>query len=137
MRYLPVVIELVLLVYCLIDCVQTDGTVVRNLPKLAWVGIIILLPIIGPIAWLVAGRPERANRGRAVPWRSTDTAGFPEYERPTPAAQARAEIDDRLAQEQARVDREHEDALRRWEDSLRERESRLRPDDGGPVTPSA
>lgn len=137
MRYLPGLIELALLVYCLIDCVQTDSVAVRNLPKLAWVAIIVIIPIIGPIAWLVAGRPGRASAGSAVPWRSTQTAGYPEYERPTVAAKAHDEIDDRLARERAQVDREHEEALRRWEDSLRERESRLRPDDGGPVSPTA
>ena len=64
-RYLPFLIEIALLVYCLIDCIQTD--VPRNLSKTTWVFVIILLPIVGGIAWLVAGRPERrATPGRAV-----------------------------------------------------------------------
>lgn len=117
-RYLPVLLEVALLVYCLIDCVQTDGSRVRHLPKPSWVLLIIVLPVIGGIGWLVAGRPVR-SAARPVPWRSTQTAGFPEYERPAPAEVARREIDDRLALERARVDREHEEALRRWEDSQR------------------
>jgi hypothetical protein len=28
----------------------------RNLPKLAWVFLVLLLPLVGSIAWLVAGR---------------------------------------------------------------------------------
>ncbi|MBT9254652.1 PLD nuclease N-terminal domain-containing protein [Phycicoccus sp. MAQZ13P-2] len=58
-RYLPVLLELALTVYCLIDAVQTDELVIRNLPKLAWIFIILLFPIVGGVAWLVAGRPTR------------------------------------------------------------------------------
>ena len=82
LRFLPYVLEIALLVYCLIDCIQTDSSLVRNLPKTMWVFLIIILPLIGSIAWLVAGRSEYASRGRQVPWPSTKTAGFPEYERP-------------------------------------------------------
>lgn len=123
-RLLPAVLEIGLLVYCLVDCLQTDAMLVRNLPKLGWVVLIIVLPLIGGIAWLVAGRPER-SAGRPVVWRSTATAGFPEYERPFEASAASRAIDERLREEQAKVDREHEEALRRWERSLIEREARL------------
>ena len=111
-RLLPAVIEIGLLVYCLIDCLQTDALVVRNLPKLGWVVLIVVVPLIGGIAWPVA-------------WRSTATAGFPEYERPFEVSAASRAIDERLREEQAKVDREHEEALHRWEKSLLEREARL------------
>jgi hypothetical protein len=49
-------------VFCFIDVLLTPDTAVRNLPKLAWVFIVLLLPTVGSIAWLVAGRPwNRAN----------------------------------------------------------------------------
>ena len=131
-RILVPLIELGLLVYCLIDCVQTDSSLVRGLSKGWWVLLIIVLPLVGGIAWLAAGRPERAPRS-AVPWRSTATAGYPEYERPAKARQAQDQIEARLREDQASVDREHEDALRKWEDSLRRREQQLRPD-GDPTT---
>src|SRR5665811_1619449 len=83
-RYLPRVIELALLVYCLIDCIQSDEGSVRNLPKTIWVLLIIFLPIVGSVAWLVVGRPLGAPT-RSVPWPSTRTAGFPEHERPRTA----------------------------------------------------
>lgn len=117
LRALPFVIELALLVFCLIDCIQTDSLLVRNLPKPLWVVLIILVPIVGPIAWLVAGRPERQQRP-GVPWPSTQTAGFPEYERPRPVPAPEP------------VDDGEDELLRRWEDSLRERERRLRGEDG-------
>ncbi len=123
---LPGLIELALLIFCLIDCIQTDPVLVRNLPKLGWLLIIILLPIVGGIAWLVAGRPQYGSAGPAVPWRSTGTGGFPEYERPQPPHRSADAIDEQLRRDQERVDREHEEALRRWEAGLREREAGLR-----------
>jgi Phospholipase_D-nuclease N-terminal len=122
---LPGLVEIVLLVFCLIDCIQTDPLLVRNLPKIGWILLIVILPIVGGIAWLVAGRPVAGSAGNAVPWRATATAGFPEYERPgTPHRSAEA-VDEQLRRDQERVDREHEEALRRWEASLRERERKL------------
>jgi hypothetical protein len=122
---LPGVIELGLLVFCLIDCIQTDPARIRNLPKIVWILIIILLPIVGGIAWLVAGRPQSGSAGASVPWRSTRTAGFPEYERPQAAGRSTDAIDEQLRRDHERVDREHEEALRRWEAGLREREAGL------------
>ncbi|MGG5259139.1 PLD nuclease N-terminal domain-containing protein [Phycicoccus avicenniae] len=64
LRYLPYVLSLALTVYCLIDCLQSDESSIRNLPKIAWVLLVLLFPIVGPVAWLVAGRPERGARSR-------------------------------------------------------------------------
>jgi hypothetical protein len=44
-------------VFCIIDVITTPDFACRNLPKLAWVFIVILLSDVGSIAWLVAGRP--------------------------------------------------------------------------------
>ncbi len=129
-RLLPAVIEVALLVYCLIDCLQTDSLLVRGLSKGWWIVLIIVMPLVGGIAWLVAGRPQR-SAGRSVPWRATATAGYPEYERPGAETHASEQIDARLGEDQARVDREHEEALRQWEQSLREREQRLGAADDG------
>lgn len=51
---------LTLFVFCLFDVIGTDSVLVRNLPKLAWVAVIIILPVIGSVAWLVLGRPKGA-----------------------------------------------------------------------------
>jgi hypothetical protein len=122
-RYLPFVIELALLVYCLIDCVQTD--VPRNLSKTTWVFVIILLPVVGGIAWLVAGRPEH-RPSRNVPWPSTQTAGFPEYERPRPTA---PDDDPEFLAGVRKSDEDHEKMLKDWEAQLRDRENKLKADE--------
>lgn len=43
-------------IFCIIDVITTPDGKCRNLPKLAWLFIVILLVDIGSIAWLVAGR---------------------------------------------------------------------------------
>ncbi len=44
------------LVFCLVDCFQTPEERVRNLPKVIWVLLILVVPVAGGVAWLVAGR---------------------------------------------------------------------------------
>lgn len=65
-------------IFCLVDVITTvDGTT-RNLPKLGWLLIVLLLPLVGSILWLVAGRPERAGGE----YRGPASGRFPEYDRP-------------------------------------------------------
>jgi hypothetical protein len=59
-RGLPVLLEFGLLVYCLIDCVQSPEERVRNLRKGWWILLIIVVPLAGSLAWLFAGRPRPA-----------------------------------------------------------------------------
>lgn len=59
LRYLPVLLSLALTIYCVVDAVRTDGSAVRTLPKTAWILLVLVAPVIGPISWLVAGRPEK------------------------------------------------------------------------------
>lgn len=50
-----------LLVFCVLDCIATDSSLVRNLPKSLWIMLIIFLPTIGSVAWLLLGRPEKTR----------------------------------------------------------------------------
>jgi len=66
----PTVVAVGLLVYCLLDCAQTPQGSVRTLPKAAWVLIILIVPVIGPIGWLLAGRANgSSHRGGQPPRR--------------------------------------------------------------------
>ena len=60
LRYLPVVLSLALTIYCVVDAIQTPDPAVRNLPKIGWLLLILLFPLVGPVAWLIAGRPQRS-----------------------------------------------------------------------------
>lgn len=70
-RLLPGLLALALTVFAVVDCIQTDDTGVRNLPKLLWVFLILLFPLVGAVAWFVAGRPRRprptGGRGHRPP----------------------------------------------------------------------
>lgn len=133
-RVVIAVIEVALLVFCLIDAVQTPNSSIRNLPKWAWIVLIIILPFIGPVAWLVAGRPQKTQA--TAPWPATRTAGFPEYERPGGAPRAPDDDPEFLATLK-KSNSEHEDLLKRWEDDLKRREDELRknaPDEDAPTS---
>jgi hypothetical protein len=73
--------ELCLLVYCVLNVITTPEAEVRNLPKLLWLVLVIFVPIIGSIAWLVAGRPVSPSRPGGLPYKG-NTGQFPEYDRP-------------------------------------------------------
>jgi hypothetical protein len=86
------VVAFALWVFCLVDAIGSPADRIRNLPKAAWVVIVLLFPLVGSIAWLVAGRPENgAARGSAY---EREQAGFPEYDRPGRAAAVDPEKDE-------------------------------------------
>lgn len=67
-------------VYALVDCIRTDTAQVRQLPKPAWLLVIVLFVLIGPLAWLLVGRerpPPRAHR--AEPLRPAAPDDDPEF----------------------------------------------------------
>lgn len=73
-------IVLCLWIFCLVDVITSVEGTTRNLPKMGWIFIVLLLPLIGSILWLVAGRPEGATHRSYREPRSTSR--FPEYDRP-------------------------------------------------------
>ena len=72
LRYVPALLSLALTVYCVIDAFQTDEADMRTLPKVAWVMIVVLLPVVGPVAWLLGGRPRRGTPPSRGPIRRPD-----------------------------------------------------------------
>lgn len=133
-RVLPFVIELILVVFCLIDCVQSDEQRIRSLPRWGWIVLIVLVPIIGCVAWLLAGRPLRAGGVRnAAPPSPPTTPGFPPYQR-SPRPKAPDDDPDFLAKLK-QDNTEHERLLKRWEEDLKRREEEFRSDDEKGSTP--
>lgn len=58
-------------VYALVDVITTDDVLVRNLPKIAWVLIVVFLWVIGAMLWFAAGRPAHAGLGLGLGARRT------------------------------------------------------------------
>ena len=119
-------------IWALLDCIATDSAMCRNLPKTAWIILVLFLPDIGALAWLLLGRPEKAD------WRpgSTDYASprRPVGLEDSPRYSATPIITDRRSEE---LDRELErwereksatahPELDEWQQQLDEREAELR-----------
>lgn len=123
-----VLLFLGLWVFCVIDVVQTDEALMRNLAKGWWVAVVLLFPPIGPIAWLVAGRPRRDQRPQpgARPTGSPRTGLVTERPRRTTSPDDDPDFLRQLAQSNT----QHEQMLSQWEQDLRERERRLRGETG-------
>jgi hypothetical protein len=58
LRLVATIAWLALLVYAAVDCVQTDSRRVQYLSKVTWFVLIVLVPIVGPVAWLLRGRAK-------------------------------------------------------------------------------
>lgn len=55
-RVIAAVALLAFTIYCVVDAVQTEDSDVRGLPKPLWLVMILLFPMVGGVAWLIAGR---------------------------------------------------------------------------------
>lgn len=102
------VVALGLLIYCMVECIQTPRHRVRVLSKAAWIFIILLLPLLGPGLWMAFGRAKGRS---AAPQRKGPVApdDDPEFLR-------RVEIQRRQQQrreEEARKKTEEEERKRR------------------------
>jgi hypothetical protein len=115
-------LEILLAVLALISCLSAYEGELRALPKVVWVIIILLFPLVGSIVYFAAGRPLPDSARRPGPWHPG--SGLPESERPRQLAPD----DDPtfLKAIDAQTRRSDEELLRRWEEDLRRREDELR-----------
>lgn len=113
-RFAPALLVLALDIFCLIDVITTEEARVRNMPKVVWALLILFFPLIGSVAWLVAGRPQNARAGRSPYERPA--AEFPEYDRPGRAAGLSPESD---AEFLRKVRERAEEQRRRYADQQR------------------
>ncbi|MFG2303417.1 PLD nuclease N-terminal domain-containing protein [Actinacidiphila glaucinigra] len=123
-RYIPFLLVLALWIYAFIDCLNTPEEQVRGLPKVVWVIVILLFGevLIGPIAWLVAGKHRTAPAGGSTPseWhRNHRTQWVAPDDNPEFLHSLREE------------NKKDEQLLKRWEADLRRREEELRQRESG------
>jgi hypothetical protein len=113
---LPIIVAIALAVYAFIDCLQTDPAEIRGPRRPVWVAVILLLPVVGPAAWLVVRRggprafPSRRRRRSTPPVAPDDNPEF--------LSQLRD------------IDEQHEQMLSEWEADLRRREEDMRKNGG-------
>ncbi|MGW7411521.1 PLD nuclease N-terminal domain-containing protein [Streptomyces sp. NPDC054863] len=131
LRALMFILPLALTIYAFIDCLNTPEEETKHLPKVAWVFIILLFWVVGPIVWLVAGKnrhavqggggPSDRYRGRRTQWVAPDDN--PEFLK---------SIKDEQKKDENKTD---ESLLKDWEADLRRREEELKPrGEDGPET---
>lgn len=82
---------LVLWVFCVVDVIMSKDDEVRHLPKIGWLILVLLFPLVGSVAWLVAGRPRRSSARSRF---EREAPSFPEYDRPGRAAGISSESDE-------------------------------------------
>jgi Phospholipase_D-nuclease N-terminal len=115
-----------LAVVALIDCLSTESDEVRALPRFAWIFVILLFPVVGPIVWFSAGRPPRAGAGP----RAWGVGSYPERSRPR--RQVGPDDDPEFLRNLTTTSPDDEEILRRFEEDLRRRDDDPRtkkPDD--------
>ena len=102
---------LLLWIFCAVEVILTREEDTRHLPKMVWLLLVLFFPLVGSVAWLVAGRPARTSASRSPYER--EAPAFPEYDRPGRAAATSADADEEFlrkvrerAEEQRRRERE-------------------------------
>ena len=71
-------VVLMLTVYTLVDCALADRSRIRGLPRWVWIFVLVLVPVIGPLLWLLVGR-GRDGRAGARTSRSIAPDDDPEF----------------------------------------------------------
>jgi hypothetical protein len=104
--------------YTLVDVISTPGGAMRNLPKVAWVIVVLAFPVLGTVAWFALGRPE-GRPAHPLGAYERSAPAFPEYDRPGRAAAVDPEKDEEfLRQIKARAEQQrlrHEQQKKREE----------------------
>ena len=102
-------------IYCVFDVIATEEALVRNMPKMMWLLVVIILPAVGAVAWLVLGRPAKAG------YAPGDTT----YRQPR-RTRGPEDSPDFMSGLEGRSRR-----LRKWEEDLKRREEELRKREDG------
>lgn len=115
-----------LTLYTLLDAIRTPAHEARTLPKWLWVLVTLLFPVVGPIMWLILGRPK------AQPAAGTPRPGFGQR-RGTPAPSVSSPDDDEEYLRWLKAKAERERRSREAESNDKQDSDLKDPDDGTPT----
>lgn len=122
LRALIYLLPLALTIYAFIDCLNTPEDEAKHLPKVAWVFIILLFWIVGPIVWIAAGKKRANPAGGRTPseWRrNRRTTWVAPDDNPDFLKSIKDE------------NKKDDSALKDWEADLRRREEEIKRREGG------
>ncbi|OFQ75096.1 MULTISPECIES: PLD nuclease N-terminal domain-containing protein [Rothia] len=114
-----------LTLYTLLDAVRTPAHEARTLPKWLWVLVTLLFPVVGPLMWLILGRPK------AQPAAGAPRPGFGQR-RGTPAPSVSSPDDDEEYLRWLKAKAERERRSREAESNDKQDSERKDPEDGTP-----
>ncbi|PYC67496.1 hypothetical protein C7C45_21015 [Micromonospora arborensis] len=117
-------VQIVLAVCALISCLSAEEGQIRSLPRIVWVLIILFFPLVGSIAWFVAGREPNSGAGKG--W----SGGTVQRKQRRPVAPD--DDPEFLRSVQDRAKQQDQELFQRWEEDLRRREDDLRRRDDEP-----
>jgi hypothetical protein len=122
LRALMYILPLALTIYAFVDCLNTPEDEAKHLPKLAWVFIILLFWIVGPIVWFAAGKTRHAPAGGRTPseWHRNHRT---QWVAPDDNPDFLKSLKDETAPSN---DKKDESVLKDWEADLRRREEELK-----------
>ncbi|MET9799173.1 PLD nuclease N-terminal domain-containing protein [Streptomyces sp. NPDC006368] len=121
LRALLYILPLALTIYAFIDCLNTPEDEAKHLPKLAWIFIILLFWVVGPIVWFAAGKTRHATAGGRTP-----SAWHRAHRSQWVAPDDNPEFLESLRDEAASAEERDESLLKDWEADLRRREEELK-----------
>ncbi|WMX46526.1 PLD nuclease N-terminal domain-containing protein [Streptomyces roseicoloratus] len=123
LRALMFILPLALVIYSLIDCLNTPEDEVKHLPKVVWVIIILLFWIVGPIVWFAAGKLRRGPAGGSTPsaWHRNHR---PEWVAPDDNPEFLKSLREEAVPEEKGA--KDESLLKDWEADLRRHEEELK-----------
>jgi len=104
------VVPFALALYALIDLSRSEPAEYADLTRWGWIAVIVLFPVVGPLAWILISRARRGGPGTLRSPRAPSSPGS--RPRPTRRPGPLAPDDDpdflwRLEQERRRKDRDH------------------------------
>ena len=117
MPFLFSLLVIALMIGALIDIITRDNVLVKHLPKMVWIIIVILLPLVGSLLWFAIGR-EYGDAGIPIPrMRRSERPPARADVRPAPPTDTRT-----TEQQIADLDREIEEWRLRQEIEKRRRD---------------
>ena len=134
------ILLLALLIYTVLDIIATDDILIRNLPKITWLIITIIIPIAGIVAWFALGRPIGAGLSPGSTTRAPTRSWMdPEVRERRPPPRGPEDRDDFRpasgsvgpAAEPAESEAARERRLQEWEAELKRREEALGDEEDG------
>lgn len=60
-RYLPFLIYAAITIYSIVDIALIERERVRGMPKVVWIIVVVVVPVVGAVLWFLLGRERLAD----------------------------------------------------------------------------